>query len=1067
MSNPGQAALTIVGTAVGAYFGQPQLGYTLGSLAGQAFFPTDLGTVSGPRLNDTNVQISTIGSPIALVYGTYAVSGNLIWSSGLVERVFRERQGGKGGPTQTTKTYHYYANCAVGICEGPIVGITRVWADAKLVYDSRVQQEGETDEAYSARQSQNTLFLLFATFYLGTETQEPDPTIQSFEGLTEVSGYRGLAYCVFNDFLLDDYGNRIPNFRFEVSTSITTDLQIFTEDGTWANPGSAGTVTITAIGGGGGGGSGAAGSGEFINGGQGGGGGGISIVPLLAQDLPASVPVVVGIGGTGAPGRTARGNGSDGGAATDSTFGAYVTGGGGGGGAAGILGSDPSVYVNGGSGTTSTGGTGLRRAGNNTIQGGGNGDNGLGAGGGGGGGTARPSPNTTRQPTAGGPAPGGDPAGGIAGLSSDSNAATVGLPAFADALYTGVGAGGGGGGFAAYYGFYGATGKRGGDGGPYGGGGGGGGGCGTQYVNLEPVSTTGAGANGSSGIVLASFVSQAYEEGGVGCVSLGQIVRDLCERAGLSSAQIDVSDLTECVYGYVVARPMAARDAISPLRTYGWFDCVESDGVLKWPTRGKASVADLVADDLGAFLSGDTRPTAVETARTQEVEIPRRLRVHYAQQDVNYEQGEQSSSRLAAGATEVRDIEVPVAMGGTKAKQIADVVLYDLWVSRNRYAITLDHSHVALEAGDAITAPIDGRQERVRIVSIDYSIPGLLRLQCVRDDDGVYISYAIGNDPIYIGAGSSVGSPGTADLVLLDLPALRDDDDDGGYYAAVQALGGTTWGGATLYRSSDGGTTYSQVAEILQQASMGRLELALPAGPTTIIDEGSELWVISDEEFESISEASLLAGLNAAAVGADGRWEILQFRDAEQVGSPPVWRLTGLLRGRRGTEWAVGTSQINDRFVLLDSAITRVSLNIAGIGANRLHKAVLAGTSIDDTEAVAFTGLGVALETFSPVHVSGVRDSGDLTITWIRRGRLGRELPDNSDIPLSEASESYEIDVLDGVTVVRTITAATQSATYTAAQQTSDFGSPQAQVTVRIYQLSATVGRGYPTEATI
>ena len=41
-------------------------------------------------------------------------------------------------------------------------------------------------------------------------------------------GFRGLAYIVFNDFQLEKYGNRIPNFRFEVYSGTPTrvrDLQ--------------------------------------------------------------------------------------------------------------------------------------------------------------------------------------------------------------------------------------------------------------------------------------------------------------------------------------------------------------------------------------------------------------------------------------------------------------------------------------------------------------------------------------------------------------------------------------------------------------------------------------------------------------------------------------------------------------------------------------------------------------------------------------------------------------------------------------------------------------------------
>ena len=60
-----------------------------------------------------------------------------------------------------------------------------------------------------------------------------------------------------------------------------------------------------------------------------------------------------------------------------------------------------------------------------------------------------------------------------------------------------------------------------------------------------------------------------------------------------------------------------------------------------------------------------------------------------------------------------------------------------------------------------------------------------------------------------------------------------------------------------------------------------------------------------------------------------------------------------------------------------------------------------------------------------------------------------------------------QIDILDGSTVKRTLAVTAPAAAYTAAQQTADFGSPQPSVSCRIFQLSATYGRGTPRSATL
>ncbi|MBY0354408.1 MAG: hypothetical protein K2Q12_01610, partial [Rickettsiales bacterium] len=126
--------------------------------------------------------------------------------------------------------------------------------------------------------------------------------------------------------------------------------------------------------------------------------------------------------------------------------------------------------------------------------------------------------------------------------------------------------------------------------------------------------------------------------------------------------------------------------------------------------------------------------------------------------------------------------------------------------------------------------------------------------------------------------------------------------------------------------------------------------------------------------------------------------------------------------------------------------------------------------SVGDTLAVTpeqvFTYTGKTLKPFSPVKITGTRNlpaTNDWTITWVRRTRVGGEWRDGVDVPLSEESERYEVEIMQGVTVKRTITGITSpSIVYTAAQQVTDFGAVQSTLSVKIYQMSAVVGRGTP-----
>jgi hypothetical protein len=302
----------------------------------------------------------------------------------------------------------------------------------------------------------------------------------------------------------------------------------------------------------------------------------------------------------------------------------------------------------------------------------------------------------------------------------------------------------------------------------------------------------------------------------------------------------------------------------------------------------------------------------------------------------------------------------------------------------------------------------------------------------------------------------------------MDIPLLRDNDDSYGFYAAAGGyLDG--WRGAQLFLSRDGGASYDDVEAgiFLTAAALGYADTAL--GSVALFDQVDEAHTVdvtlTSGELASTTRAALLEGaVNVALLGD----EILKFRDATLL-SAGKYRLSGLLRARRGTDWAVGAHAVNERFVLLSSSSVRfIPLASAELNVERAYKGVSIRNTLAGTEAEAFTNTGVNLKPLAPAHVGGGRDAANnLTIAWKRRTRLLNVWRDYVDAPLGEDSESYEVDIMDGAAVVRTIAASSQTASYTAAQQTTDGFTPGDPITLKVYQLSAQVGRGYAATATV
>jgi hypothetical protein len=198
--------------------------------------------------------------------------------------------------------------------------------------------------------------------------------------------------------------------------------------------------------------------------------------------------------------------------------------------------------------------------------------------------------------------------------------------------------------------------------------------------------------------------------------------------------------------------------------------------------------------------------------------------------------------------------------------------------------------------------------------------------------------------------------------------------------------------------------------------------------------------------------------------------EVIQWRTATLNGDG-TYTLSGLLRGRKGSEGQTGGHAIGDRFVLIDSAAwRRLSADSAELNTTRYYKGITIGGRIEDTPTQNFINTSRGKKPYAPTHVTGERDgSENLTIAWIRRTRLSAEWLDYvEEVSLGEISEAYEVDIILGGSVVRTIDSlSSPSAGYSAADQTSDSITPGDPVTVRVYQLSSVVDRGYPAEATV
>ena len=547
--------------------------------------------------------------------------------------------------------------------------------------------------------------------------------------------------------------------------------------------------------------------------------------------------------------------------------------------------------------------------------------------------------------------------------------------------------------------------------------------------------------------------------GRLGSAALDELVAQILVDQGFSD--FDASGLTGTVPGYVLDDTMSARDALQPLSLAYFFDSIESGGRIVFRHRGRAAPQmTLTVDGLVEEHADDP---LYEVTRAQETDLPASAKVRYISSADVYSQAVAEARRLTGASGRVAEADLPIVLDDGLAGSLVESWLYETWAARESASFKLPPSALALEPGDVVSVDIAGRSRLLRLT--DITERGVREIAALSIDPEVYDRI---DAPARTASGQAPVQIGTPAVTLMDLPLWNASADaEAGYVAAMQK----PWPGSVALYMSPQTTGYQLKALASAPATVGVTLDALPPGPEGRIDNSARVRVrLIFGTLASADLVTMLGGANIAAVrNGNGDWEVIQFLNATLVDAQ-TYELAGLLRGQFGTEGAMrDVLATGAPFVLLDGAVTRVPLQDSELKLPLNWRYGPGNRDIGDdsyvTTSFAYQGLG--RRPLSPAHVKGARVSGDLSISWIRRTRSGGDNWELPEVPLGEDAETYEVDILDGEAVKRTISASAPGVVYASADQIADFGSIQSAVSVKIYQTNTLFGRGAPRAAVV
>lgn len=455
-----------------------------------------------------------------------------------------------------------------------------------------------------------------------------------------------------------------------------------------------------------------------------------------------------------------------------------------------------------------------------------------------------------------------------------------------------------------------------------------------------------------------------------GTQTLGGIVEYLCGLAGLSPSQIDVSALTQVVKGFKISNRGTIRQALEPLMTAYYFDCVESEGILKFVVRGNPTPAYIISeDDLDARMSSEQPGIPLNSTRLMEMELPYEVSVVFMNLNNSYQSGLQYDRRLNTQSNTQKKIELPIAMLDSKAKSIASTILFATWIAKTSYEFKVSRKYTALEPTDPIVIQKGGINYPMRITAKDESLSGVIQFKAESEDSGMWnytaSSYVdIPVPPIYF-----VANPGNVRTpVMFDAPRTTSAT---GNELIIAACGQSVdWGGCRVWMSLDG-LEYSPIGIIRGPSTMGVTTtlLANVADPDLTSTLGVDL-SNSDGELTTVSTEAWDAATTTCWL--DG--EVIAYKTATLTGAN-TYNLTSLHRGLYAS--TLSSHLTNLPFVAIDGTIFRYAYKDELLNTTIYLKFTSFNTHKQAEQALAsviayeYTLVGTAAEP-PPAQISGL-----------------------------------------------------------------------------------------------
>lgn len=495
--------------------------------------------------------------------------------------------------------------------------------------------------------------------------------------------------------------------------------------------------------------------------------------------------------------------------------------------------------------------------------------------------------------------------------------------------------------------------------------------------------------------------------GKLGNLMFSNMIKNLFKDAEINFDYIGGINIYDSIEGIVLNNKITINEILSILQKIFFFDYYEKNRKLYIFSKQSESLIKIFEDELIELENNIYFKTDI----ISEDELPYKIDISYLNKDIEYQASNTYAERSSVNSNKKDSESLPVVITSSKAKQIAEKILYSIWLERNIFHFKLPPKYIYLNSGDIITLNINETNLNIRIMNILINNDNTIEIKAVKCDNSLY---NFKKEEENFNNISSIIPSSKTNVEIFELPAIKNLEIPEVFFTTNGNEDG--WSGCAIYSAKTGSNNFNIINENRINSIVGICLNKLNNAKPYYLDYKNELYIgfndnIDTSILESIEMFDFLDVENMALIGN----EIIQFRKVE-LQNDGSFKISQLLRGQFGTEKYISTHINNEKFILLNKNIVSNKFLKEEIGNEYNFKIITFKDIFENSVDKTFKIEGKNLKELKPVHIKIFKVDNGYKITWINRKRGQTNWKDGEEISYNR---TYLVNIISNQNIVR------------------------------------------------